>query len=76
MINEAILTFRVSSEEKELIEKYAKFEWKSISDYIRNLFYERIEDVEDQKSIKDYEKNKDNEEFIPFDEAMKELGYE
>ena len=71
-----MLTLRVSPEEKELIEKYAKFEGKSISDYIRNLFYERIEDIEDQKFIKEYEKNKDNEEFIPFDEAMKELGYE
>ena len=71
-----MLTFRVSSEEKKLIEKYAKFEGKSISDYIRNLFYERIEDIEDQKFIKEYEKNRNNEEFIPFDEAMKELGYE
>ena len=72
----AMLTLRVSPEEKELIEKYAKFEGKSISDYIRNLFYERIEDIENQKFIKKYEKNKNNEEFIPFDEAMKELGYE
>ena len=72
----AILALRVSSGEKELIEKYAKFEGKSISDYIRNLFYEKIEDIEDQKFIEEYEKNKDNEEFIPFDEAMKELGYE
>ena len=72
----AMLTLRVSPEEKELIEKYAKFEGKSISDYIRNLFYERIEDIEDQKFIKKYEKNKNNEEFVPFDEAMKELGYE
>lgn len=72
----AMLTLRVSSEEKELIEKYAKFEGKSISDYIRNLIYEKIEDMEDQKFIEEYEKNKDKEEFIPFDKLMKELEYE
>lgn len=72
----AMLTLRVSSEEKELIEKYAKFEGKSISDYIRNLIYEKIEDMEDQKFIEEYEKNKDTEEFIPFDKVMKELEYE
>ena len=56
---------------KELIEKYAKFEGKSISDYIRNLFYEKIEDIEDQKFIKEYEKNKGNEEFVSHEEFWK-----
>lgn len=69
----AMLTLRVSSEEKELIEKYAKFEGKSISDYIRNLIYEKIEDMEDQKFIEEYEKNKDKEEFISHDEFWKSL---
>lgn len=71
----SILTLRIPEGEKELIEKYAKFEGKSISEYIRNLFYEKLEDIEDQKFIEEYEKNKGNEEFIPFDEAVKDLGY-
>lgn len=72
----SILTLRIPEREKELIEKYAKFEGKSISEYIRNLFYEKLEDIEDQKFIEEYEKNKDNEKFILFDEAVKDLGYE
>ena len=70
----SILTLRISEREKELIEKYAKFEGKSISEYIRNLFYEKLEDIEDQKFIEEYEKNKGNEEFISHEEFWKSLN--
>lgn len=70
------LNLRIPKEAKEIIEKEAKFEGKSISDYVRDLIYEKIEDIEDEKFIKEYEKNKDKEEFIPFDQAIKELEYE
>ena len=70
------LNLRIPKEAKEIIEKEAKFEGKSISDYVRDLIYEKIEDLEDEKFIKEYEENKGKEEFIPFDQAIKELEYE
>lgn len=72
----SMLHLRIPNEAKEIIEKEAEFEGKSISDYIRELIYEKIEDIEDEQFIKEYEKNKGKEEFIPFDQAVKELGYE
>lgn len=72
----SMLNLRIPDEAKEIIEKEAKFEGKSISDYVRELIYEKIEDLEDEKFIKDYEKNKDEAEFVPFNQAIRELGYE
>lgn len=72
----SMLNLRIPDEAKEIIEKEAKFEGKSLSDYIRNLIYEKIEDLEDEKFIKEYEKKKDKKEFIPFDQAIRELEYE
>ena len=72
----SILNLRIPKEAKEIIEKEAKFEGKSVSDYVRDLIYERIEDIEDEKFIKKYEKNKVKEEFIPFNQAIRELEYE
>lgn len=72
----SMLNLRIPDEAKEIIEKEAKFEGKSISDYVRELIYEKIEDLEDEKFIKEYEKKKDKKEFIPFDQAIRELEYE
>lgn len=40
------LNLRIPKESKEIIEKEDKFEGKSISDYARDLIYEKIEDIE------------------------------
>lgn len=72
----AMITLRLPDEAKEFIEKEAKFEGKKLSDYIRELIYDKIEDIEDERFIKEYEKNKDKENCISFDESVKELGYE
>lgn len=40
------LNLRIPKEAKEIIEKEDKFEGKSTSDYVRNLIYEKIEDIE------------------------------
>lgn len=40
------LNLRIPKEAKEIIEKEAKFEGESISDYVRDLIYEKIEDIE------------------------------
>lgn len=70
----SMLNLRIPDEAKEIIEKEAKFEGKSISDYIRNLIYEKIEDLEDEQFIKEYEKNKDKAEFVSHEEFWKSLG--
>lgn len=72
----AMITLRLPDEAKEFIEKEAKFEGKNISDYVRELIYEKIEDLEDEQFIKEYEKNKGKGEFVPFNQAIRELGYE
>lgn len=70
----SMITLRIPDEAKEIIEKEAKFEGKSISDYIRELIYEKIEDIEDEQFIKEYEKNKGNEEFVSHKEFWESLG--
>lgn len=40
------LNLRIPKESKEIIEKEDKFEGKSISDYARDLIYEKIDDIE------------------------------
>lgn len=70
----AMLNLRLPNEAKEIIEKEAEFEGKTISDYIRELIYEKIEDLEDERFIKEYEKNKDKAEFVSHEEVLESLG--
>lgn len=70
----AMLNLRLPNEAKEIIEKEAEFEGKTISDYIRELIYEKIEDLEDERFIKEYEKNKDKAEFVSHEEFWESLG--
>lgn len=71
----SIISIRLSDEEKDMLEKFAEFEGKSVSGYLKSLFYEKLEDFEDLKEIKSYEKsNEFGKKGIPFDDAMKDLG--
>lgn len=70
----AVINIRVSDKEKELIEKAAEFEGKTVTAYLKDLAYDDIEYFEDMKAIKEYEENDGKHEFEPFDEAMKDLG--
>ena len=58
------------------MERYASFEGRTLSDYIKNLFYEKVEYIEDMKAIESFEKEKgeDNFKAIPFDKAIKDIG--
>lgn len=70
------IAIRVTDKEKQLMEQFAKFEGKTLSAYIKDLFYEQLEDFEDMQAIKEYEKDlkNGNIETYPFDEVVKELG--
>lgn len=69
----SVLNIRISKKEKGLIEKVAKFEGKSLTAYIKDLVYDDLEYLEDLAAIKEYEKNKEKSEFIPFEEIAKEI---
>ena len=68
-----VLNIRISKNEKGLIEKVAKFEGKSLTAYIKDLIYDDLEYLEDLEAIKEYEKNKEKAELIPFEEIAKEI---
>ncbi len=67
------LNIRVSEKEKKLIAKMAKFKGKSVTEYVKDLICDDLEYFEDIEAIREYEKNKDNAEFIPFEEVAKEI---
>lgn len=46
------LTMRLSDVDASIVRKYAKFEGKTISDFIRDAVFERIEDQEDLASLR------------------------
>ncbi|KAK8835454.1 hypothetical protein M9Y10_004558 [Tritrichomonas musculus] len=71
----SMVAIRLTNKEKELMEQFAKFEGKTLSAYLKELFYEKLEDFEDIKEIEEYEKSHEyNEPGIPFEQAMKEIG--
>ncbi len=69
----ATMTMRLSDSDAQLVRKYAGFEGKSISDFIRDAVFERIEDQEDvallQKAI-------DEDDGVRYSHArvLEELG--
>lgn len=70
----SMIAIRVSENEKKLIEKFASFEGISTSGYLKKLFYEKLEDYEDMKAIREYESTPDTDKkFYSLDEAAKEL---
>ncbi|MBP1044274.1 ribbon-helix-helix protein, CopG family [Vagococcus sp. BWB3-3] len=72
----ATITVRVSDEEKAIIQKYAEFSKVNISDIARESILEKIDEVMDLESIREYEKNNKLEQTYSFDEVVKELGYD
>ena len=69
------ITLRVTDEDKKIIKQFAKFDGKSVSEYVRELIYEKIEDYEDRKSIINYERElkKGNVEIYTHEEVWREL---
>lgn len=71
----AIITVRVSDEEKEFLTQMAKFEGKSLSELMKTATLEALEDAYDAKigdlAYEDYLKNP---ETISLKDFAKELG--
>lgn len=72
----AHVSLRVSEDEKKWMESYANFHGISLSEALKNIFFERLEDEYDLKMIEEYEKDKanGNNQIYSLDEVKKELG--
>ena len=53
----ATVSFRLTEREHNYAEQLAKFKGVNLSDYFRGIIYEQVEDLEDLKSIEEYENN-------------------
>lgn len=69
----ATMTLRLEDKDAELVRKYAKFEGKSISDFIRDAVFERIEDYEDLALVEAAIAEDDGTRYT-LEEVKKELG--
>lgn len=69
----ATMTMRLDNADAQIVRKYAKFEGKSISDFIRDAVFERIEDQEDLSALRKAIAEDDGIRYSQ-DEVLKELG--
>ncbi|EPH92649.1 putative toxin-antitoxin system, antitoxin component, ribbon-helix-helix domain protein [Enterococcus faecalis 06-MB-DW-09] len=69
------ITFRVSDEEKEFLEKISEFENVSLSDFVRQQAIKAAEDLVDYQTYRELmEEHKKKDESISHEQMMKELG--
>lgn len=71
----AHVSLRVSDQEKKWMENYAKLHGKSLSDAIKQAFFEKLEDEYDLSVISEYEQEKPVK-LYSMSEVMEELGLE
>ncbi|SKB68649.1 Protein of unknown function [Acetoanaerobium noterae] len=69
-----MLSIRCSSEDENLIKKFAAIKKQSVSEFLRQAALEKIEDEYDLKLVKDYLDKKEKMSFYSADEVEKELG--
>ena len=69
-----MLSIRCSSEDENLIKKFAAIKKQSVSEFLRQAALEKIEDEYELKLVKDYLDKKEKMSFYSADEVEKELG--
>lgn len=67
------MTLRLDEADAQVVRKYAKFEGKSISDFIRDAVFERIEDQEDLAALRAAVADDDGKR-LSHAEVLSELG--
>ena len=67
------MTLRMEDGDAELVRRYAKFEGKSISDFIRDAILEKIEDQQDLSALRRAMAEDDGERYSQAD-VLRELG--
>ena len=73
----AYISVRLPDEAKTEFEQYAKFYGKKISDIMREMIIEKLEDEEDTQAVMEYEKEKANGDLETYtvEEVANELGF-
>ena len=74
----AVISVRVSDEEKQTMLDFAKFNGQTVSKLLRDTFFEKIEDEYEIKIVAEYEKEKANGtlKLHSWDDVKKELDLE
>ena len=67
------MTMRVDDVDAAVVRKYAKFEGKTISDFIRDAVFEKIEDAEDLAALRAAVAEDDGTRFT-HDQVLAKLG--
>ena len=74
----SVVSIRFNDEEEEILKNYVKSKEINLSQYIKNIIFEKIEEEYDLKSVQEYLKAKSERtlNLIPFEEAIKEWDIE
>ncbi|WP_462422351.1 DUF6290 family protein [Fusobacterium pseudoperiodonticum] len=74
----SVVSIRFNDEEEEIVKNYIKSKGTNLSQYIKNIIFEKIEEEYDLKLVQEYLKTKseDTLNLIPFEEAIKEWDIE
>lgn len=67
------MTMRIDEEDAAIVRKYAEFEGKTISDFIRDAVLEKIEDQQDLEALRATVAD-DNGERHTHTQVLEELG--
>lgn len=67
------MTMRIDDADAAVVRKYAKFEGKTISDFIRDAVFEKIEDSEDLATLRAAAAEDDGTRYT-HDQVLVELG--
>ena len=74
----SVVSIRFNDEEEEIVKNYVKSKEINLSQYIKNIIFEKIEEEYDLKLVQEYLKAKSEGtlKLIPFEEAIKEWDIE
>ena len=74
----SVVSIRFNDEKEEIVKNYVKSKGTNLSQYIKNIIFEKIEEEYDLKLVQEYLKAKSEEtlNLIPFEEAVKEWDIE
>ena len=74
----SVISIRFNEEEEEILKNYVKSKEINLSQYIKNIIFEKIEEEYDLKSVQEYLKAKSEGtlNLIPFEEEIKEWDIE
>ena len=74
----SVVSIRFNEEEEEILKNYVKSKGTNLSQYIKNIIFEKIEEEYDLKLVQEYLKVKSEGtlNLIPFEKAIKEWDIE